>query len=165
MKTLTIFSIIVFALFGNLQAQEPVKVWGNCGMCKKTIETAAKKGGALTADWNKETKMLSFTVDAGSSSQKVQESIAAAGYDTRDFTGSNEAYEKLPGCCKYDRKETTAFATSSGQSHASCGKEGCKDCKHKEGAVSDCCKSGKCEKGKKKCKKEGACEGKSCCKS
>lgn len=166
MKTLSIFSLILFVLFGHSYAQadkpETLKVWGNCGMCKKTIEGAAKKGGALTAEWNKDTKMLAFTFDAGSSSQKVQEAIAAAGYDTRDLTADNAAYDKLPGCCKYDRKEVAALT---GQKHASCGKEGCKDCKHKEGEASDCCKDGKCEKGKKQCKKSGACEGKSCCKS
>jgi hypothetical protein len=170
MKSLSLsFFIILFFSF-NLLAQtdnrDSLKVWGNCGMCKRTIESAAKKGGALTAEWNKETKMLSFSVDPAGSSLKVQESIAAAGYDTRDLTASNDAYDKLPGCCKYDRKAASADASSSSEAkHESCGKEGCKNCKHKEGSASDCCKDGKCEKGKKKCKKDGSCEGKSCCKS
>ena len=133
MKSLSLsFFIILFFSF-NLLAQtenrDSVKVWGNCGMCKRTIESAAKKGGALTADWNKETKMLSFSVDAAGSSHKVQESIAAAGYDTRDLTASNDAYDKLPGCCKYDRKAAvSAEASSSSEAkHESCGK--CTPCR------------------------------------
>lgn len=45
------FSATVFA-----QKSEEIKVWGNCGMCKKTIEEAAIKGGAKSATWNKDTK-------------------------------------------------------------------------------------------------------------
>ena len=34
------------------------KVWGNCGMCKTTIEGAAKKSGATYASWNVDTKVM-----------------------------------------------------------------------------------------------------------
>ncbi|MEY3577974.1 MAG: hypothetical protein RL394_1559, partial [Bacteroidota bacterium] len=46
-----LFSSAVFA-----QKSEEIKVWGNCGMCKKVIETAALKAGAATASWSEETK-------------------------------------------------------------------------------------------------------------
>lgn len=121
MKTLSIFASFLFSILAlstyaqkaTSNAKETMKVWGNCGMCKSTIEKAAKKGGAATADWDKETKVLtvSYPTDK-SSSQQIQQAIAKAGYDTQDLTGDDKAYSKLPGCCHYDRKEATAAAYS-----------------------------------------------------
>lgn len=127
MKTLSIFAALLFSFFAlNTQAQkaatvtkETIKVWGNCGMCKATIEKAAKKGGAKTADWNKETKMLAVSYFSDkSSAQKIQEAIAKAGYDTQDLTGDNNAYNKLPACCHYDRKEVAAKTVYTCPMHA-----------------------------------------------
>lgn len=161
----TVLSFFIPVLV-NAQTATTVKVWGNCGMCKKTIETAAKKGGALTAEWNKDTKMLTFTTSGQSANTDVQKAVAAAGYDTQDFSGDNAAYEKLPGCCHYERKAVKAEKATA--KHESCGKEGCTDCKD-HAAKMDCCKNGKCE-GKTACTdkaacKEKGCEGKDCCKS
>ena len=87
--------------------KESVKVWGNCGMCKKKIEKAAKSAGASAASWDSETQLLKISFDdSKTSSVKIQESIAKVGYDTQDYTADNEAYDNLPGCCQYDRKET-----------------------------------------------------------
>ena len=114
MKTLSIvLAACLFFLSGNLNAQntnksETIKVWGNCGMCKKTIEQAAKDAGATAAVWDKTTKMLAIKYDAAqTSAQKIQEKIAAAGYDTRDFRANDEAYKNLEECCQYKRKEAT----------------------------------------------------------
>jgi len=56
----TIFSTIVlftfFSLSATAQKKEEIKVWGNCGMCKKVIETAAVGAGATKATWSEETK-------------------------------------------------------------------------------------------------------------
>jgi hypothetical protein len=136
---LTVFA--VFALLSaSAQKKETVKVWGNCGMCEKTIETAAKSAGAVEADWNKETKMLS--VSHNSSLAKIEQAIAAAGYDTERYTAPDEAYFKLHSCCQYDRKSASAESKA---------------------AHGDCCKGGKCEKGEKgeKCMKgdKGSCAG------
>lgn len=82
------------------------KVWGNCGMCKKTIEKAAKTEGVEKAEWNSETKVFILVYNPTViSNEKVQKAIAAVGYDTEKFTGDDKAYEKLPGCCHYDRKK------------------------------------------------------------
>lgn len=82
------------------------KVWGNCGMCKRTIEKAAKAEGVEKAEWNKETKVFILVYNpAVTSNEKIQKAIAAAGYDTEKFTGDDKAYEKLPGCCQYERKK------------------------------------------------------------
>ena len=87
--------------------KETLKVWGNCGMCKKKIEKAAKSAGATAASWDSETQLLKISFDESKTSNaKIQESIAKVGYDTQDFTADNEVYDNLPGCCQYDRKET-----------------------------------------------------------
>ena len=89
--------------------KETIKVWGNCGMCKKVIEKAAKTAGATAASWNEDSKELKVTYNSKkTSSQKIQQGIANAGYDTQDFAASNAAYLKLPACCHYDRKATAA---------------------------------------------------------
>jgi mercuric ion binding protein len=107
----TIFTLVFLfcSLFANAQQpaikSEKIKVWGNCGMCQKHIEKAAKEAGAAKATWNKDTHVLAVKYDATKTTNKqIQEFVAKAGYDTKDFTGNNLAYEKLDECCKYDRK-------------------------------------------------------------
>ena len=39
---------------------ETFKVWGNCGMCEKTIEKSLKIKGISSAEWNKDSKMISI---------------------------------------------------------------------------------------------------------
>jgi periplasmic mercuric ion binding protein len=144
---------------------ETFKVSGNCGMCKNKIEKAAKEAGAKTASWDEDTKVITVTYKAGSTNTaKIQQKIAAVGYDNAGAKATTESYDKLHGCCKYDRLAgNDAGCCSEG---AVC-KEGhesthaakvdcCKDGKcTKEGAASDCCKDGKCTKGE---------SGASCCK-
>ena len=142
MKTLQLFSFIAFLLisatsFAQTQKQT-VKVWGECGMCKKTIEKSAKEAGATTADWNKDTKVLAVSYDAKKTDlQGIEKSIAAAGYDTKNFTASDEAYKKLHSCCQYERKASMTTTTENAAkccSDANCCKD-MKDCTAK-----DCCK-------------------------
>ena len=86
---------------------EKIKVWGNCEMCKEKIEKAAKTAGASYALWNEEAKILTVKYEASkTSNKKIQEKVAAAGYDTQDVTATEKAYKNLPGCCQYDRKAT-----------------------------------------------------------
>lgn len=117
MKIASFIAVLITGIFTSFTSQaqttattpdvryETIKVWGNCGMCKETIENVAKKAGATTADWNEESKELkvSYAVKK-TSSEKIQKKIAKAGYDTKDFTASDKAYNALHGCCKYDRK-------------------------------------------------------------
>ena len=109
MKYISLLTAMTMFFSVNLFAQktEDVKVWGNCGMCKKTIEAAAIKGGAKVATWNKDTKVLTVEYkDKKTDLQKIQASIASAGYDTQDIAASSDAYGKLPECCQYARKES-----------------------------------------------------------
>lgn len=58
--------------------------------------------GVESAIWDK--KLKSFTVTFNSSvvsEQKIKEIIAAQGYDTDTVKASDEAYNKLPKCCRY----------------------------------------------------------------
>ncbi len=82
------------------------KVWGNCGMCKKTIEASLKdKPEIIKADWNVKTKQLSVTFDTlRVNLADIQQTIAAVGYDNDAFAGDSAAYARLHECCQYTRK-------------------------------------------------------------
>ena len=101
--------LIALLIIGNLsfaQAPTNIKVSGNCGMCKKHIEKAAKDAGATTANWDKVSKILAVTFDAGkTNTDKIETAIAGAGYDTEHKEANAEAYKKLDECCQYDRKK------------------------------------------------------------
>lgn len=100
--------IIASAFCTTVFAQKPItttfKVSGNCNMCKKHIEKAAMTMGVAGATWNKDTKKLLLTYDpAKISADKVQQNIAAAGYDTEKFAADEKAYKALDECCQYER--------------------------------------------------------------
>tara|TARA_R110001592_G_scaffold234170_1_gene491804 strand:- start:4538 stop:4954 length:417 start_codon:yes stop_codon:yes gene_type:complete len=86
---------------------ETFKVYGNCGMCEKTIEGSLKKvKGVEKADWDKETKMMEVTFNEKEISlDQIKMKIASVGYDTEEHRATKKAYSKLPGCCQYDRPE------------------------------------------------------------
>lgn len=105
-----ILLLIALTGFTLTHAQETkidsFKVWGNCNMCKKTIEKASNNDAVSKADWNKDTKIFTVSYNpAAITNEKIQKAIAAVGYDTEKFTGDDKAYEKLPGCCHYERKK------------------------------------------------------------
>ena len=111
MKRLSFIAIVLCTilfsqqLFAQSPKSETIKVWGNCGMCKKKIEKSAKSAGAITASWDAEKLELQMTYDEKeTSSISIQQAIANAGYDTQDITADDKAYSKLSGCCKYERK-------------------------------------------------------------
>lgn len=81
------------------------KVYGNCGMCKKTIEGSLEKvKGVKSADWNKDTKMMSVSFDKATVTEAdIHKAIAGVGYDTEKVKASDAAYSKLHGCCQYER--------------------------------------------------------------
>ncbi len=151
---LSMIALFVFNAFSFAQSsrKEAIKVWGNCEMCQKKIETAATKAGATSAKWNSETKMLAVSYSAQkTNSDKIQKAIAAVGYDTQNFTASDEAYNKLHACCQYDRKGSDASAghakAASCCADDKCKKETCKNnCQDKDHAANgkDCCTDKSC---------------------
>ena len=94
-----------FSVFAQNAKTEKFEVKGNCGMCETRIEKAANSvDGVKSADWDKETKMIKVTFDPGKTDlHKIHMAIAKAGHDTDMHKASDEVYDKLPACCKYDR--------------------------------------------------------------
>lgn len=84
---------------------ETFKVYGNCGMCEKTIEGSLKGvDGISKADWNRETKMMEVVFDKSKISIKeIKKKIAGVGYDTDTYKATDDSYNALPGCCQYER--------------------------------------------------------------
>ncbi|MBK8698760.1 MAG: heavy-metal-associated domain-containing protein [Saprospiraceae bacterium] len=81
-----------------------VKVYGNCGMCKKTIEKAGNIKGISKTEWSTETSMAKITIDSIKISvDEVLQRIAAVGYDSDKFRAPDAVYDNLHGCCQYDR--------------------------------------------------------------
>ena len=109
MKT-KILSLVALFMMGAVSVfagnkTEKIEVKGNCGMCESRIEKTVKAvDGVSKADWDKDTKVLEVTFDeAKTSADKIEVAIAKVGHDTPHHKASTEVYDKLPGCCKYDR--------------------------------------------------------------
>jgi copper chaperone CopZ len=113
MKT-TIFIAIFAFTFGYGYAQTGIqqqpgtsefKVYGNCGMCKDRIEKAAKTDGVTSAVWDRETKILKVKYQPSKIKvATIHRNIAEAGHDTEKEKASDAVYNKLPDCCKYERR-------------------------------------------------------------
>jgi hypothetical protein len=154
MKTIKIFlvTVVCFAAVTTGYSQktktESFKVSGECGTCKKKIESSAKAAGATSAFWDQDTKILKVSYNAGADVSAIQKSIADAGYDTPKFRAPDEAYNNLDKCCQYQRldvKKVDDRCTNP-------------DCKMKDGKCADMtvCKENS------SCKNEN-CMKKSCC--
>jgi mercuric ion binding protein len=99
---ITAFSINTYAGGGQT---EKFKVWGNCGMCKKTIEKSLKIEGVKKASWDVKSKEITVSFDPKKTDlKKIQNAICTAGYDNDGCKANDAAYDKLHSCCKYDRK-------------------------------------------------------------
>lgn len=101
---------IIIVLSTSVSAQiknaktESVKVYGNCGMCETKIEKAGNIKNVVEVDWNQDTQMATVTYDVTKTNQdEILKRIALAGYDSDKFLAPNDVYNKLPGCCQYDR--------------------------------------------------------------
>jgi len=85
---------------------ETFKVWGNCDMCKKTIETAAKIKGVSKANWDGDKQLVTVSYDEKQATiDQIHQKIAQAGYDTDKQKGNDKAYAALPACCQYERQK------------------------------------------------------------
>lgn len=86
---------------------ESFKVFGNCEMCKKTIESSnADEEGISSIDWNKETKMVRVSFnEAKISLDQIKKNIVNSGYDTEEIKANDDTYNDLPMCCQYSREK------------------------------------------------------------
>jgi copper chaperone CopZ len=115
-KTLIAITVLLSFTVCNAQIKnsvtETVKVYGNCGMCKTTIEKSGSLKNIATVDWNADTKMATVTYDNKKTNQdEILKRIALSGYDSDKFLAPDSAYSKLPGCCQYDRVAKVAVKT------------------------------------------------------
>ena len=117
----SIISIIIIGIMLFLDANtgfaqqttKEFKVFGNCGMCKTRIEKAAKTvTGVESAVWDKETKMIQVTMVEQINVADIASAIEAVGHDTEFNKASQTAYDGLPSCCKYDRKDSSEAGVS-----------------------------------------------------
>ena len=150
--------ILISSFALQAQTTTKIKVAGNCGMCKGNIEKAAKDAGAVSADWDKAAKVLKLSFNASkTSTDKIENAIAAAGYDTEHKVATADAYSKLEECCQYDRAGKTAVAKTESccKPGASCCTDGvaCKKDMSKDSKDMTCCK-----------KEASCCKDGSCCK-
>ena len=108
-KILMVITVLLSAVNGFAQIKnsktETVKIYGNCEMCKTTIEKAGNVKNVATVEWNKDTKMAILNYDDKKTSQdEILKRIALAGYDSEKFLAPDDVYAKLPGCCQYSRE-------------------------------------------------------------
>lgn len=108
MKTiqLTILSLIGFitVTFAQKTAQKVVikTPTVQCEMCKERIEkylTREPGVSAVKVDYKKKTTTITYLTDRNNVEQ-LKTAIANAGYDADDVSAEEDAYKKLPKCCK-----------------------------------------------------------------
>ena len=84
--------------------EETVHIYGNCSICKSTIESAANVKDVVQVEWNKDTKMAVLTYDEKQTNQdEILKRIGLAGYDSDKFLAPDNVYAKLETCCQYGR--------------------------------------------------------------
>lgn len=113
MKNIVLGMMLLLVAF-SIQAQEvknknakyTFEVNGNCEQCQKRIQKAAfSVAGVKSAVWDIESHELTVIINEEKCSVlDVKKAIAKAGHDTDDVKASADVYDKLPGCCQYERK-------------------------------------------------------------
>lgn len=103
---ISILSIVIISCEAQINnaKTDTVKIYGNCGKCKRTIEKAGNMDGIAEVRWNKDTKMASITYDTTVTTiDKIIQRIANTGYDSDAYTAPDKAYHNLHSCCQYER--------------------------------------------------------------
>ena len=112
MKNYTLFILTAVLLMSCSSESENTaketakfKVYGNCEMCKETIEASlAGAEGIEEANWNVETNEMTVSFDSEVITlDKIKQKIADVGYDSDSHRAKDEVYNNLHGCCKYER--------------------------------------------------------------
>ena len=90
----------------NKNAKHDVAVNGNCDMCKKRIEKAAfSVKGVKSAEWHSDDQTLHLIInEEKGSTLDVEKAVAKVGHDAGEIKATDEDYNKLHGCCNYERK-------------------------------------------------------------
>ena len=113
MKKLILATVLLLGGFSiqaeeklNKNAKYEIEVNGSCDMCQSRIQKAAFSiAGVKSATWSIETHKLNLILNEEKATVlDVKKAVAKAGYDTDEVKATNENYDKLPGCCQYERK-------------------------------------------------------------
>ena len=110
MKKLLLLAIAVMGIttFASAQAkkgEQTVTIQTptvQCESCKKRIEDYLKREDGVqkaTVDFKKHVTKVTFVAER-TNIENVKAAIANAGYDADDVKADDEAYKKLPKCCK-----------------------------------------------------------------
>lgn len=84
------------------QRHAEIRVSGNCGMCKETIENALNSAAIYKSDWDPDTKILEVDYnETRISLTEIRQRIADAGYDTDSVKAADSTYSQLHECCHY----------------------------------------------------------------
>lgn len=102
---------IIAAAFGTMsficgeKERATFKVYGQCGMCETRIENSLKDvEGVLWVDWEIETLELTVKFDSSKITlAEIKKKVAAVGHDSDAVRASDEVYNNLHPCCKYER--------------------------------------------------------------
>jgi copper chaperone CopZ len=90
----------------NKNAKYTFEVNGNCEQCQKRIQKAAfSVSGVKSATWNIETHQMAVIINEEKCSlMDVKKAIANVGHDSEEVKTTQEIYDNLHGCCKYERE-------------------------------------------------------------
>ena len=90
----------------NKNAKYEFEVNGNCEQCQKRIQKAAfSVPGVKSAEWHIDDHMLYLIINEEKCSvSDVKKAIAKVGHDTDEVKATDEVYNSLHACCKYERK-------------------------------------------------------------
>lgn len=115
MRSLFILLAFTFLSVSNAQSQtsnkkmitETIKVYGNCGMCKSKIEkTLSYKTGVKYGVWDIDSKLLTVKYNPSKITlAQIKQALADIGYDSETHRATDETYNNLHGCCKYERPD------------------------------------------------------------
>ena len=88
MKKISLILGLILGLGINASIAQTVSVAvnGNCGMCKKTIETSGSEKNISKVSWDAKQKQAEITFDSTKTSESaVLKKIAQSGYDNAQF--------------------------------------------------------------------------------
>lgn len=100
-------AVLVSNVQNKVDETEKFTVYGNCGMCERTIENSLKDvEGISKGDWDRETDIMTIVFNPEKISlDDIKQKIADVGYDSDTHRAKDEVYNSLPGCCQYERPE------------------------------------------------------------
>jgi len=115
----TVAILLVTVSFVNAQSDktqrnigiktQTIHVSGTCSMDKRRIENVAYGvDGIKSAVWDEYTQVLTlkYSVFKKDAADNAQKRIALAGNDTEKYRADDMAYQNLPNCCHYQRKQS-----------------------------------------------------------